>query len=1121
MEKTTSIDLTGKKVIVLDVHGIVYQVFHTMREMSGPKGQPTGAAFGFIRDVMTLLNKFHPDYVFCAFDMPGETFRHRIYPAYKANRPEMPEDLKPQMIFVRELVDALCVARLEKEGFEADDLLATVARRTEEANGEAILVTSDKDARQLITDKVSLYNLRKELLYDAGELLKDWGIRPDQVIDFQTMVGDSTDNIPGIHLIGPKGATQLLNEYGTLEGVFDHLDELKGKKKENIAASRDRVGITRQLVRLDPDVPIGIDWEEGRFHGVDPDRLTALFKEFGFRSLLPRIKELIENFGVGRAKTDSSLIGLVDLMERSAGDSPREPERGLFDGRETSEDGTTSSGGDGEGTLAEESGVTEAFFHALRTARKGSGPEAGEGTGTPDFPVTDAFNFDRYPEDVVYSLIDTPELFESFLTSLRAAPVISVDLETVDCEQVTSRVHPRFAKIAGIALCFDAKTGYYLPIRGPVGSRLLPERETLEALRPILESDRVRKIGQNIKFDMIVFRNVGIRLQGVFFDTMVADYLLHAGEQRHNLDDLAANYLGYETMRISELIGTGKNQKRMDEVPTEQVARYAGEDALVPWFLYPRLLESLRKDPALLRLLTELEIPLIDVLVELETNGIAIDPEHFAEQSKALKERLDRLETEIRELAADVDPDPDFGKKFNINSTQQLQRILFDDLNLPVVKKTKTGRSTDLKVLEELAQYHPLPEKLIEHRRFTKLQGTYIDPLPLLRHPVTGRIHASFNQVVTATGRLSSSDPNLQNVPVRSEEGKLIRSGFVPDASLGFDTFLSCDYSQIELRILTHFSKDENLTAAFERDLDIHSHVASELFGVPLDQVTSEMRRKAKAVNFGLVYGQSAFGLAGQLKIPQSEAAEYIRKFFETYPGIHRFFDRVLEDCRRNGFVRTILGRRRAIDGVRGARGDKPLNMAERNAINTVIQGSAADLMKIAMVNVATRLHEIGGERRNPTPTNFRPILPSGKMGIETTETEMTREISPPSRIEVPKQGEFLFDDKDEETGPEDPKTEGANFPSLFDSLENRNGEETRESRPLETAGGDDSLYFTPEPFLPKARLLLQIHDELLLETTANDAPELARIVSKEMELGQPLSVPLKIDAAYGPVWDF
>ena len=1075
------LDLTGKKTVVLDAHGIIYQVFHTMREMSGPKGQPTGAAYGFTRDVINILLKFEPDEIFCAFDMPGKTFRHEIYAPYKANRPPMPDDLRPQMVFVRHIVDALGIPRLEKDLYEADDILATVARLAAEAGGNALLITSDKDARQLISDSVLLYNLRKEEIYDADALQKDWGIRPGQVVDFQTMVGDSTDNVPGIPLIGPKSAGALLNQYGSLEEILAHAGEIKGKKGENIAAARESVGLTRSLVKLDDRVPIEIDWEQGKPRGIDADRLHELFLELGFRSLLPQITKLADRFGTRTIEPDRSLESVFSLSETeakhqdtpvsvgkgSAGLSAKTPS--LFDDEEPNreEPGPEPAGDASDSrtvntglTLAEQNRpVTDRLFHALG------------GTAAVDYPEIDTEP--AFPAEPQYELVDTPEAFDRLMARLESVPVLCLDLETVDRLR-EPKARPRFALIAGFALCFEANRAYYIALRGPAGAPVLPEQEILDRLRPILESESVKKIGQNIKYDTIVLRNYGIRLAGILFDTMVADYLLRAGEQRHNMDELAEHYLGHKTIRIGELIGKGKSQKMIDEVPTADVARYAGEDALVPWYLYPILLAGLRRQPALLRLMSELEIPLISVLVEMETNGIAIDPAQFEGLRGVFSARLSSIVDEINAIVKRDAPDSAFADGFNLNSPKQLQQLLFDDLKLPVIKKTKTGLSTDVSVLEELAaRGFELPAKIMQHRTLTKLIGTYVEPIPRLVHPITGRIHASFNQAVAETGRLSSSDPNLQNIPVRSEEGKEIRRGFVPDKRLGFDTFVSCDYSQVELRVLAHFSKDPNLMKAYQDDLDIHAAVAAQIFGVPIADVTSEQRRKAKAVNFGLAYGQTAFGLAKSLGISQGEAAEYISGFFATYSGIRDFFGRVLAEAAQNGYVTTLLGRRRAIEGVRPDRGEgKPLNMPERTAINTVIQGSAADLMKAAMVNVARRLADWNKGYTNGPAAGAAPL---------------STPLSKPAEPKKPAGG-FLFDMEDDQ--PQTPDTEPA-----------------------------DSSFFAPEIENPRGRILLQIHDELLLETRRDDAEELAKLVAEEMELGQPLAVPLKIDVEYGQTW--
>ncbi|MDD3586870.1 MAG: DNA polymerase I [Thermoguttaceae bacterium] len=985
-------DLSGKVVCVLDAHGIVYQVFHSLTGMSSSRGEPTGATFGFVRDVMTVIADLKADYVFCAFDMPGPTFRHELYTPYKANRPPMPDDLRTQLGFIKDFTSPLGIASLGLSGYEADDLLATLARQTTDGGGRAVLVTADKDARQLITENVSLYNLRKQQLYTAKELLQDWGIRPDQVVDFQTLVGDATDNVPGVPLIGPKSAAELLVKYDTLEGVFAHVEELTGKKKENLKAARETTDVSRRLVKLKDDVPIEINWEDGRFHGVDVKGLRLLFNYFGFRSLVPKADLLATQFG---ELTDTVLPSYA-------------VQQGTFVPAEPQSAATVSP--------SETDDEAEKLFRCL------AGDEADpKSSGRAIMPISDMnamLNtfYETLPptlglaEELTCNLVDTEELLDSFLEELGRQSIFSVDLETTS-------VHPRAAQIVGIAISFDTATGWYIPIMGPLGSECLDLAFVLERLRPCLESQTIGKVGQNIKYDMIVFRNAGIQLRGVLFDTMVADYLLRTGERNHNLDDMAEFYLNYETVKIDALIGSGKNQKKMNEVPTDVVADYAGEDAYVAWALFPILLRELKKDSRLMKLMTEVELPLVEVLADMEYEGIRIDPSGLRSLARVFQDKIDLTEKQIRDAVHQVEPNAGFADSFNLNSPLQLQRILFDDLHLPVIRRTKTGRSTDIEVLEELAPLHPLPNMIIQHRQLTKLQNTYVVPLVQLAYPATGRIHASFNQVVTATGRLSSSDPNLQNIPIRSEEGRLIRTGFVPDATRGFDTIVSCDYSQIELRVLAHFSRDKHMTEAFAADEDIHTHVASRLFDVPLDMVTSEMRRKAKAVNFGLVYGQSAFGLSKAISIPRDEAAAYIRSFFETYSGIQDFFDRVLFETIEHGYASTILGRKRKIDGVRRKRPSGQLNEAERTAINTVIQGSAADLMKLAMVRVFRRLHD--AEHIAPT----------------------------------------------------------------------------------------------------KADMLLQIHDELVLETSNAYADELSELVVTLMRMDDVLSVPLKVDVETGPTW--
>ncbi len=594
---------------------------------------------------------------------------------------------------------------------------------------------------------------------------------------------------------------------------------------------------------------------------------------------------------------------------------------------------------------------------------------------------------------VDYQTIATPEQLAWLVDELGRQKLISFDTETTS-------TRPRWAEIVGYSFSWDEGKAYYVPVRATAGQPQLDPAETLTALRPILENPAIEKLGQNLKYDMVVLRAAGVELAGARFDTMVASYLLDAGERNHNLDELALRYLHHTTTKISELLGTGKAQKQMDQVDVAQVTHYAAEDADVAWRLRDVLARRLAT-ANLDTLFDTLEMPLVEVLVELESNGIRIDVARLAALSARYGVILERLEGEIHELA---------GRPFNIGSPKQLQQILFEEHKLPIVKKTKSGGSTDADVLEELALLHPLPAKIIEYRQYAKLKSTYVDALPQMVHPETGRVHASFNQVVAATGRLSSSDPNLQNIPVRNETGREIRTAFLP-AAPGW-RLLAADYSQIELRVLAHFSGDVTMRAAFEHDEDIHARVASEVYGVPLEAVTSEMRRGAKAVNFGVIYGQSPFGLARQLNIEKQQAAEFIEAYFARYHGVEEFLERVLEECAASGYVSTILGRRRAISGVR--RGASRLrNLPERTAINTVIQGSAADLIKLAMIQIHRRL---------------------------------------------------------------------------------------RQQR-------------------SSARMLLQIHDELVFEVPERELDALAHLVSDEMVRVLPLDVPLKVDVKWGDNW--
>jgi DNA polymerase-1 len=862
-------DIAGWTIYAVDSHSLIFQVFHAMygSELSSPRGEPVSAVYGFTRDLLQIIEKKKPTALVCAFDLSGPTFRHDLYDAYKADRGEMPEALASQIPKIRQVLDVLQIPILECPGYEADDVLAAIARMCDEGGATGLIVTGDKDCRQLISDQVSVYNIRKDEVYSYDQLAADWGIRPEQVIDFQALVGDKVDNVPGVPLIGPKLAKELLDQYGTLENVLDHADDVPGaKRKQNLKEHREAAIMSRRLVELDRRTPVSVDWQAARVGGFDADRVTEAFRDLGFRSLADRALAVAAATS-GVDKTDRPAPAVVSQVEAD------------------------------------------------------------------------------------YHLVDTPQELDVLVRQLEQQSLISFDTETTN-------ISARSAEIVGYAVAYKPGQGFYIAVRGPEGERVLDPIAVADALRPILENPHIKKIGQNLKYDMVALRGAGIRLRGVAFDTMIADYLLDSGERTHNLDHLARKYLAHETIKITEVIGPpGKKQLRMDQASIAAVARYAAEDADIPLRLLPILQQRLETD-GLEKLNDEVETPLIDVLADLEHIGVRVDVDRLAALSTEYGARLQALREEIEVLA---------GRPINIDSPKQLAELLFGELKLPVIKKTKTGSSTDAEVLEELAPLHPLPAKIVEYRQYAKLLGTYIDALPAMVHPLTGRVHGQLNQVVAATGRLSSSNPNLQNIPVRTREGREIRSAFVAGEP-GW-VLLAADYSQIELRILAHCSGDDTLRAAFAADEDIHQLVASQVYAVARDEVTSEMRRHAKAVNFGIIYGQSPFGLAKSINISQEEAAKFIETYFAKYPGVLTFLTDTLVECRERGYVSTLMGRRRAIQGVRpvppGLREPKTgalrqLNLPERTAVNAVIQGTAADLIKLAMIRVQHRIREQG-----------------------------------------------------------------------------------------------------------------------------------------------------------------
>ncbi len=921
-------DLRDKLVVIVDSHSLIYQLFHALPPMTSPAGLPVATVHGFIGDMLELARRKSPDYVICAFDLSEITFRNQLFDQYKAHRDPMPDELRQQIPLIRVAVDALGVGIMECAGFEADDILATVSRQVHDAGGRCLIVTADKDCRQLITDQVRLYNIRRDTEMGKEELMADWGIRPDQVVDYQSLVGDPVDNVPGVPLIGPKFACQLLNQFETLDAILDNTDAVSGaKRKENLKNGRDRAMLSRELVALRYDVPCTVPWSRSRMQ-LDHGRLGPMLDQFGFR----RLKARVAVFG----SSDSSDSGINRTLQSGAGQSTNE-------------------------WLASSPMVTTQI--------------AAE------------------PWATQYETIRDIAALDNLVARLHDVTAIAIDTETTGTD-------PRGCDLVGISIAWQPECAAYLPIRSPAGEPSLDLADVAQRLTPILQNDAVGKIGQNLKFDLVVLRSAGMRLAGLQTDTMVADYLLHPGRRNHTLDDLSERYLGHITTPISALIGSGKNQITMDQVPLDQVSDYACEDVDVPIRIAPTVHDQL-ESLGLGKLFRDVEMPLVEVLAEMEYNGIRVDVDHLDAMSELFATRIEDLRDEIITAA---------GGPLNLDSPKQLAALLFDRLGLPIVKRTKTGASTDADVLQTLAAMHPLPARIIEYRQATKLKNTYIDALPKLVNPRTGRIHTSFRQDVAATGRLSSTDPNLQNIPIRTEEGRAIRGAF----RAGPEDWLlvAADYSQIELRVLAHYSGDKAMLEAYHNDRDIHTRVAAEVNGIDEANVTSDMRRMAKTINFGIVYGQSPFGLARTLGISKDEAASYIELYFARYPGVQEFMLQTMESCRRDGYVTTMLGRRRDVQGVRDLRSAdlakrRNLTEAERIAVNTVIQGSAADLIKLAMISLHRRLATSGLQTKMLLQIHDELLFECAPGDVEKlcdiVREEMTgvAELKVPLRVEI------------------------------------------------------------------------------------------------------------------------
>jgi len=826
-------------VYLVDGSSYVHRAYHAIRNLSNSRGLPTNAIFGFTKMVLKLFDEKKPKYLAIIFDAKGPNFRHQLYEDYKATRPPMPDDMIEQLPYIRAVVQGLNIRMIEREGYEADDVIGTLARMSEEKDFRVIVVSGDKDFRQIISSKTSMWDTMKDRMVDYDTLTKEYGLEPGQMIDLMGLAGDSADNIPGVPGVGEKTAMGLIKEFGTLETVYEHLDDIKKKKlKENLEKSREEAILSKKLVTIDRFVPIDEEIDDLKVGEPDKEEMVRIFRDLEFR-------------------------GLWDQ----------------FADRKTSAD-------------------------------------------------TD------------YRLCLTEEDLYSLAEMIRQKEIISIDTETTSND-------PLRAKLVGISVSWEENRAYYLPLahRYLGAPDQLGTAKALKILKPILEDEKIPKIGQNIKYDALVLRCHGVELQGIHFDTMIASYVINPGLRQHNLDHLAQHYLNHKMISYQEVVGKGKKACNFSEVDIQTAKAYSCEDADITLRLATLLDQKLQSDKNE-ALFYDMEMKLLPVLMDMEMNGIRIDTGFFKQMSRDFSQQLKEIEKEIYAEA---------GMEFNINSSQQLGSVLFEKLQLPGQKKTAKTKmySTDVNVLKKLTAYpYKIPKLVLRYRTLSKLKSTYLDSLVKMVDPSTGRVHTSYNQTVAATGRLSSSNPNLQNIPIRGEEGRAIRKGFVAENGT---YLLSADYSQVELRVFAHYSGDEAFMEAFRQNKDIHTRTASEIFRVENQDISPEMRRIAKAINFGIIYGMGSRKLGDELGIDNKTAKKYIDAYYARYQGVDRYGEEMKEMARKKGYVTTLFNRRRYLPNISHSK-QRFRAEAERMAINTPIQGTAADLIKMAMIKIHTRL---------------------------------------------------------------------------------------------------------------------------------------------------------------------
>ncbi|MEK9902315.1 MAG: DNA polymerase I [Gammaproteobacteria bacterium] len=872
-------------IILVDGSSYLYRAYHALPPLTNSKNQPTGAIKGVISMIKKILIDHPESPLAVVFDAKGKTFRHDMYSEYKANRPPMPEDLAQQIEPIHQIISLMGIKLIMIPGVEADDVIGTLAEQARQKKLNAVISTGDKDMTQLVCENVSVVNTMSGELLDESGVLKKFGVGPELITDYLALIGDKSDNVPGVDKVGPKTAVKWLNEYSDIEGVKENSESIGGKVGENLRSSIEMLDLAHELVKIKTDVELELGIEDLARSEPDTEKLTEIYKELEFNAWL---QEAPEKKTIPK-KVNSS-----------------------------------------------------------------------------------------------YICISSQDLLEKVIKNASKAKTIAIDTETTGLDYMDT-------DLVGISLSYKPGEAYYIPVNHHDDTvNQLKLNVVLDALKPVLESSKNKIIGQNIKFDRNVLAKYGINISSIKNDTMMMSYVLDASATRHNLDALSSYYLNYKTSTFEDVAGKGVKQVTFDQVPIEEATNYAAEDADITLRLYEELNPKLESVASLKKLNDEIEIPLIEVLSEMEQNGAILNSKILSSQSKDLENRIKKLEKKAYEIA---------GEEFNLGSTKQLREIFFDKLNYRIIKKTPGGQpSTDEKVLVELAEEYELPGVLLEHRTLSKLKSTYTDKLPGQISETTGKVHTSFHQAVTTTGRLSSSDPNLQNIPIRTEDGRRIRQAFEPSKG---HRFISADYSQIELRIMAHISKDVGLLQAFQEGEDVHSKTASEVFDVAIEEVTADLRRNAKAINFGLIYGISAFGLGKQLGISRNLAAEYMAMYFEKYPGVKKYMESTKDFASQNGYVETLFGRRLYLRDINASNAIRR-QASERAAINAPVQGTAADIMKIAMIKTHQAIKAENVKAKLILQVHDELILDTPKKEIDSVINLLTDSMMGAASLDVP-----------------------------------------------------------------------------------------------------------------------